>query len=273
MAATMAQDLDRIELDQLLKVARSAVARGAEIALSWQLRGDLLDVEEKAGADDLVSQADREVEEAIVATLKRLRPQDSLIGEEHGSQEGSSGVTWLIDPIDGTTNYLYGRPDWAVSLAACCDDGTGLAGVVAEPALGKTTFARAGGGAWTAAGPVARLSTADLRRSLVEVNVGRPDQRAMAGKMIDALIPRVRDVRRGGSAAAALAQVATGRADAYWGPGLNSWDSAAGELLVLEAGGVAADISSLLRASPEPRNILAAPPRIWEELLAVLVDA
>ncbi|MFL6144783.1 MAG: inositol monophosphatase family protein [Labedaea sp.] len=259
--------------EELLRVAREAARDGARTAMSWS--GRALLVEEKAASDDLVSQADRDTERAIRAVLARRRPDDAVLGEEMGTTTGTGGVRWIVDPIDGTTNYLYGRPDWAVSVAvADATDGTLLAGVVVEPVLDRTTEARLGGGTVTNGAPVPALRQHDLSRALVELNLGRPAQRGLAGGVIDALVPRVRDVRRGGSAAAALAQVATGRADAVWAPGLQPWDCAAGVLLVQEAGGTTGDLDGPTpRTWPASGDVLAAADPLWTALREVLAAA
>lgn len=256
------------EVEELLAAAREAAREGAALALSWRRNLAALEVEEKAASDDLVSQADRDVERAIRAVLGRLRPTDGVLGEEGGETEGASGIRWLADPIDGTTNYLYGRADWAVSVAAVCRDGSRtLAGVVAEPALDRLSEATAGGGAWSAGRRLRCNPGADLTRALIEINLGRGPQKALAMDLIGELLPRVRDIRRGGSAAAALAQVADGRADAYWGPGLQPWDGAAGALLVVEAGGSVGDLAGPTSERwPASGDVLAAPPGLWEPL-------
>jgi myo-inositol-1(or 4)-monophosphatase len=260
------------ETRELLGLARRATDAGIEVAGAWSRRRDELRVEEKAAADDLVSQADRDTEAAIRAVLMEGRPEDGVVGEEADTVEGRSGIHWLIDPIDGTTNYLYGRPDWAISVAAVQSSSSRtLAGVVAEPALGRTTEASLGGGAWSAGRRLRRRRAIDLERALVEVNWGRPAQRHLAGDLLGALVPRVRDVRRGGSAAAALAQVADGRADAYWGPGLQAWDGAAGALIVSEAGGEVGDLERSTDGDwPSGGDVLAAAPSLWEPLREIL---
>ncbi|WP_221352606.1 inositol monophosphatase family protein [Streptomyces beigongshangae] len=257
----------------LLDLARDAARAGARTALSWRERAHRLRVEEKAAPDDLVSQADRDTEHAIRAVLAQHRPYDPVLGEEHGTSAGSGGgVRWIVDPIDGTTNYLYGRPDWAVSVAAAdADGGRLLAGVVIEPAPDLLTEARADARTTADGTPVPALRQDDLVRALVELNLGRPVQRPRAGSMVDALLPRVRDLRRGGSAAAALAQVATGRVDALWAPGLQPWDCAAGVLLVQRAGGTVGDLSGPVADTwPRSGDVLAAPPALWEPLRALL---
>jgi myo-inositol-1(or 4)-monophosphatase len=258
----------------LRRIARVAAAAGAGVALDWQRRASELRVEEKAASDDLVSQADRDAEGAIRAVILDHRPEDAVVGEEGGTHEGTSGVSWLVDPIDGTTNYLYGRADWAVSVAAVGAGGSLLAAAVAEPAVRRVTEASLGGGTWVGARGVAALPQTDLGRALVELNVGRPAQRPRFGAVTDALVGRVRDVRRCGSAAAALARVATGRANAAWLPGLQPWDCAAGILLVAEAGGIVGDLAGPGSARvPRSGDVLAAPPPLWEPLRALLRTA
>jgi myo-inositol-1(or 4)-monophosphatase len=260
-------------LDELLLVAQRAAHAGAEVAMAWRDRADRLRVEEKAGPADLVSQADREAEAAIRAELIRCRPDDGVLGEEGGGTAGTSGVRWIVDPIDGTTSYLYGRADWSVSVAAA--DVTGdrlLAAVVVEPMLGRATQARAGGGTWSRGERCHVRRVADPARALVEVNLGTPQQQLLAGDMVAAVLPRVRDLRRGGSAAAALAMVASGRADAAWIPGISSWDCAAGVLLVQEAGGLVGDLTGAVPDTwPHTGDVLAAGEPLHEILRRTLL--
>jgi myo-inositol-1(or 4)-monophosphatase len=261
-----------VETERLLEAAREATLAGVAAATSWRVDLATLEVEEKAASDDLVSQADRDTERAIRAVLAELRPRDPILGEEDGASAGDGDVLWHVDPIDGTTNYLYDRADWAVSVAAVRrQDGRILAGVVAEPALGRIAEAHLGGGTRADGEPVRCRRRGDLSRALIELNLGRVPQRRLAADLLAELLPRVRDVRRGGSAAAALAQVATGRADAYWGPGLQAWDGAAGALLVSEAGGAFGDLSGAgSGAWPASGDILAAAPGLWEPLREIL---
>jgi myo-inositol-1(or 4)-monophosphatase len=263
-----------LDLDVLLAVTRRAAEAGARRALGWWEHPERLDIREKLASDDLVSQADQEAEEAIRSVLEHERPADGLLGEEGGATPGTTGIEWVIDPIDGTTNYLYGRPDWGVSVAAVRRrDSQILTGVVIEPALGRRTEARLGGGTRSNGRIVDCSQPRDLSRALVELNLGRGAQRNRAGRLIDALKPRVRDIRRGGSASSALAQVATGRAEAYWGPGLQAWDGSAGALLVVEAGGTVGDLAGPSSAAwPASGDILAAAPALWEPLRALLSE-
>jgi myo-inositol-1(or 4)-monophosphatase len=266
-------EASNVDPGELLTVARLAAQAGADVAMAWRERADRLRIEEKHGPADLVSQADREAESAIKAVLGRYRPHDGVLGEEHGEVAGTSGVRWIVDPIDGTTSYLYGRADWAVSVAAAT---TGydrlLAGVVAEPMLGLLTEARAGGGTWSAGARCGVRTGDDPAEALVEVNLGTPAQQARAGQMVAAMLPLVRDLRRGGSAAAALAMVATGRADAAWIPGVHSWDCAAGVLLVQEAGGFVGDLTGVIPQTwPHGGDILATGKGLREPLCEALL--
>jgi myo-inositol-1(or 4)-monophosphatase len=259
--------------DDLVAVARRAARVGADVAMAWRQRADQLRVEEKDGPADLVSQADRDVEAAIKAELARSRPRDGVLGEERGETAGDSDVRWIVDPIDGTTSYLYGRSDWAVSVAAAdtVHDRL-LAAVVAEPMADRVTWAGLGGGTWSAAGRHHVRAVEDPARALVEINLGTPGQQVRAGRMIDSILPLVRDLRRGGSAAVALATVAAGRADAAWIPGIHAWDCAAGVLLVQEAGGLVGDLGRVVPGTwPPGGDVLAAGEGLWEPLRRALL--
>jgi myo-inositol-1(or 4)-monophosphatase len=260
-------------VEELAELARTAAVAGGEVAAAWQSEGDL-DIREKAGADDLVSQADTDTELTIRRAIERARPQDSVLGEERGLTAGTSPIHWLVDPIDGTTSYLYGREDWAVSVAAVGSGGELLAAAVAEPAVGRLSWAGRGSGTFENGARVVARTAGDLSRALVEVNFGAPSQRPAAGATVSALLPHVRDLRRTGSAAAALAHVAAGRADAYWGPGLRDWDAAAGLLLVLEAGGEMEKLDDAHGHDADGRwNVLAAAPGLLDGLRDLLAPA
>jgi myo-inositol-1(or 4)-monophosphatase len=256
-----------------MAVARRAAQAGADVAMAWRRRADELRVEEKQGSADLVSQADREAEAAIRAELARCRPQDGVLGEERGETSGTSGLRWIVDPIDGTTSYLYGRPDWSVSVAVADTAGDRLvAAAVVEPVVGRITEAHLGGGTWSAGARCRVRAKDDVSRALVEVNFGSPEQQNQAGQMVGALVQRVRDLRRGGSAATALAMVATGRADAAWIPGIHSWDCAAGVLLVQEAGGLVGDLTDVFPGTwPHDGDVLACGAGLREPLRQALL--
>ncbi|WP_425413697.1 inositol monophosphatase family protein [Nitriliruptor alkaliphilus] len=199
-----------------------------------------LGVSTKSSASDPVSEADRAAERLIAGGLLDARPDDGLLGEEgQASRPGTSGYRWVVDPLDGTVNFLYGRPTWCVSIACEDADGT-VVGVVHAPQLGETWTATRGGGARRhETGHVLAVSeVTELGECLVATGFSYdPLVRADQGRAVADLVPRARDVRRDGSAALDLAWVAAGRADGYVEAGLNPWDWAAGRLLVTEAGG------------------------------------
>ena len=261
-------------LEELLDTAYDVARAAGAAALAWRERTGLL-VQEKTGPGDLVSQADRDAEQAARDVLARRRPQDAVTGEEAGTTDPTTSadrIRWLVDPIDGTTNYVYGRDDWTVSVAAVdADSGAVLAGVVTEPATGRATGARIGGGTRSDGRLVQVRATTSLRHVVADVGLGRAAHRPLAGRLFELVVPQLRDVRRSGSAALALVHVATGRADASWGPGLQPWDAAAGLLLVAEAGGVVGDLDGPGDgAFPASGNVLAAAPAVFEPLRRLL---
>ncbi|MFE9750208.1 inositol monophosphatase family protein [Saccharothrix saharensis] len=259
-----------MDLDELLAVARTAARAGGRTAAFWRHRAHRLFLEDDAALEALIDDARLDADQAVRSVLTRQRPNDGILGGE-GSTAGYTDVRWIVDPIGGSVDYLYGRPDWAVSVAAAAPGGALLAGVVLEPASGVLTEARLGGGTVSNDEPVPVPGRHDLARALVEVaSAGR---RALTGRTVDALVPRVGEVRRGGSTAAALARVATGRADALWAPDLKPWDCAAGVLLVQEAGGTVGDLVGTSALTwPGSGDVLAAAPRLWHPLRALLAE-
>lgn len=234
-------------LELAAEVAREAGSLLADFARRRR-EGDDLGVETKTSATDPVSEADRATERLIAQRLLAARPDDGLLGEEgQAPRAGTSGYRWVVDPLDGTVNFLYDRPTWCVSIAA--EDASGsVVGVVHAPLLGETWSAERGGGTRLhAEAPAGAADTravhvsdvADLSRCLVATGFGYdPAVRAEQGREVAALVGAARDVRRGGSAALDLAWVSAGRVDVYAEAGLHPWDLAAGRLLVTEAGGV-----------------------------------
>lgn len=192
----------------------------------------------RKGPKDLVTDADRRAEQLILTCIRNHFPDHRILAEETGVLPGVSGITWVVDPLDGTTNYAHGYPCFAVSIAACAD-GTLLAGAVYDPMRDEMFTAQRGGGAFLNGTPV-RVSTTDaLSEALVAT--GFPYDMSGAGRQslnqFVALALRSQEIRRAGSAALDLCAVACGRFDAYWEIGIDSWDIAAGALMVQEAGG------------------------------------
>ncbi|MFR9724608.1 inositol monophosphatase family protein [Streptomyces sp. MS19] len=225
---------------ELLALAREAAARAGRLLRDGR-PADLGVAATKSSPIDVVTEMDVAAERLITGFLAEHRPDDGVLGEEGGERGGAGGVRWVVDPLDGTVNYLYGLPNWAVSVAAEVDGET-VAGVVAVPARGETFFARAGGGAHRVTGdgapePLATRPSPPLDQALIATGFNyvaavRTAQAAVAHR----LIPRVRDIRRGGSAAIDLCDVAAGRLDGYYERGLHPWDLAAGDLIAREAG-------------------------------------
>jgi myo-inositol-1(or 4)-monophosphatase len=210
---------------------------------------------------------DRAAERLIVDLLTAARPADGLLGEEGAARSGSSGVRWIIDPLDGTVNYLYGLPGWAVSVAAEVS-GDVVAAAVAVPTWGATFTAVRGGGAWRGEDRLTGSACTDLSMALVATGFGYDaDQRRRQAAAVAALLPRVRDIRRFGAAAADLCLVAAGQVDAYFERGLQPWDHAAGGLIAAEAG-LAVEIGA-----DSPVLVSAAPPGLQRELVDALVAA
>lgn len=259
---SLAHDLEELAID----IAREAGAlarmrRDAGVAIAAT----------KSALADIVTEADREVEMLIRARLAEARPDDAFLGEETGAEGGGSGITWVVDPIDGTVNYAYGIPTYAVSIAAVSGEPTpgeweALAGVVYSPVIGELFHAVRDEGAWLGADRLAVNAEVGAAGALLATGFGydpatRPGDLEMIGRVMPGL---ARDLRRGGAASLDLSYVAAGRLDGYFERGLSPWDLAAGSLLVTEAGG------RFGRAEPDgsPRAplVVAATPAIFDRL-------
>jgi myo-inositol-1(or 4)-monophosphatase len=219
----------------------------------------------KSSDTDLVSDADREAERVVRELLDAERPGDGLLAEEGSDVSAASGRRWLVDPLDGTVNFLYGFPAWAVSVAL--EDVRGMSvGVVLDPVRDECFAAQRGGGARLNGEPLAVSSEVDLRRAMVATGFSyEPERRARQADLLLEVLPRVRDIRRAGAAALDLCYLAAGRVDAYYERGLNPWDWAAGRLIVEEAGGVVADLDG------DPHGLAAAATIELQEALLELV--
>lgn len=246
---------------------RLAVAAGEELlARQKGLSIDAAGVETKSSASDPVSAADRASEKLITDGLTATRPGDGLLGEEGAAKTSTTGHTWVIDPLDGTVNYLYGRLDWCVSIAVE-DEAGALAGAVHQPRTGMTWSAIRGYGAHRDGKPLGPLRNVIPAAALVSTGFSYlADQRAEQAEYVRHLLPVVRDLRRGGSAALDLCSVADGTADAYYEHLIQPWDIAAGALIAREAGAttIGGPGTSL------PRGVLAAPPELATALVELL---
>lgn len=228
----------------------------------------------KSALADIVTDADREVEELIRRRIAEARPDDGFSGEESGAERGASGITWVVDPIDGTVNYAYGIPVYAVSIAAVQgepvpEEWEALAGAVLNPASGELFHASLGGGTWFGDVRV-EVSEVTAAGALLGTGFGY-DASTHASDLarVARVMPIARDVRRAGAAALDLAYVAAGRLDGYFERGLQPWDHAAGALLVTEAGGRVSveDVDGIGR-----RLVVAAGPALFQRLLDVASD-
>jgi myo-inositol-1(or 4)-monophosphatase len=226
-----------------------------------------LAISAKSTPTDLVSDADVRTERLIRARLEAARPDDAILGEEGDDRPGTSGLRWVVDPLDGTVNFLFGIPQWCVSIA-CEDDAGALAGVVHDPMRGETWAATRDGAATLDGVPLRPALRGDLATALVATGFGYDAAvRESQARVVARLLPRVRDVRRFGAAALDLAWAAAGRVDAYFERGVKPWDVAAGALICARAG---LEVHELPPAPPADAGLLVAPPGLAGELLAIV---
>lgn len=255
--------------DLAVTVATAAAERVRDRAGAADLR-----VESKSSATDPVTEVDREVESMVVEALLEARPDDGVRGEEGASRPGTSGVRWLIDPIDGTVNFLYGIPGCNVSVAAE-HEGRIVAAAVVDPLHGDVFAAGRGHGATRNGRAIAASPAQDPAHSLVATGFGYDsERRGRQAEVLTRVLPQIRDIRRVGAAAVDLCWVACGRLDGYWETGLQAWDWAAGSLVATEAGAVVGTVGD----APLPESlpgacIVAAAPGLYEPLRALVADA
>jgi myo-inositol-1(or 4)-monophosphatase len=254
----------------LLKTAVEIARRAADTAGRMRAEAVSSTIDTKSTITDVVTAADRAVERQVAEELRTLRPGDALLGEEYGESAdhaagtaSGGGVRWIVDPIDGTVNYLYGLPQYAVSLAAELD-GVVVAGVVRNAATGDEWTATLGGGAFHDGRPIRGSAQTELAQALVGTGFGYDAARRVhqAG-VLTGLLPHVRDIRRFGAASLDLCFAAEGLIDAYYEKGLNPWDHAAGALVAREAG---LTVEGLNGAAPGLPMVIAAPPALFGPL-------
>lgn len=222
-------------------------------------------IDTKSSPTDMVTEVDRAAEALIVGRILAARPNDGLLGEEGAARDGASGVRWVIDPLDGTTSYIYGYPAYSVSIAAELRGET-VAGAVYDAAHGLLYSAARGGGAFRDDRPIAVTAETRLGHALCGTGFGYdPARRGQQAAMVAQILPRIRDIRRGGSAALDLCWVASGHLDAYFEQGLNAWDMAAGVLIAQEAGGVTGWAEDLT-----PKCLVAANPALFAPIQSML---
>ena len=256
----------------LLAVAERAAKEAVELIHTH--RPATFAIDAKSTATDLVTEMDTASEALIRSIIAEERPDDVVIGEEGGSAqvpaEASGAVTWYVDPIDGTTNYVYDHPGYNVSIAATIDD-VAVAAVVADPTHSRTYRATRGGGAWCDDRRLHMSATAPvLAEALVATGFAYDaTRRGRQGALVAELLPQIRDIRRMGAAALDLCSVASGRVDAYYEVGLARWDLAAGALVAEEAG---ARLGSLDGGPVRPASVLVAHPALFDQLQQLLAE-
>lgn len=260
----------------LLELARDIAVRASEFALEAR-RGGVTVAATKSSAVDIVTAVDRDTESLIRSLILEARPDDGIVGEEDVAHAGTSGLDWIVDPIDGTVNFLYGVPAWAISIAVAegaapgGSGGTTLAGVVVNPSTGEVFEASAGGGARLAGQELVVNSGVTLSSALVGTGFSYSSERRreQAAVLVE-LLPQVRDIRRIGSAALDLCALAAGRLDAYYERGLNAWDHCAGALVAREAG---ARVGGPGGGRENSELLVAAAPELYEQLAEALRGA
>lgn len=248
--------------DALLELATKAARRAGDLLIE-RFREPARGIESKSTPTDLVSDADRDAEAIIVETIRGERPDDGILGEEGGREVSGSGLRWVIDPLDGTVNFLFRIPVWCVSIAVEGEDRTRVA-VVYDPCRDELFSAMKGFGAWLNGRPTQVTGASDLADALIGTGFAYDAAaREIQARRLPRVLPRVRDIRRAGSAALDLASVACGRLDGFFEAPMNPWDKAAGVLLVEEAGGLVAELSAPL---DDAHGVIAAGPQLFESL-------
>jgi myo-inositol-1(or 4)-monophosphatase len=229
----------------------------------------------KSSVSDIVTQMDLAAEDLLRERLAELRPGDGVLGEEHGLEPSTTGLTWVLDPIDGTVNFLYGLPAHAVSVAVVAgapvpETWDPLAAAVHQVSDGTTWTAGAGAGAYVDGVRLPHILDRGLDNALLATGFGyRVERRSKQARVLTALLSRVRDVRRLGAASVDLCLVATGQVDGYYERGLNPWDMAAGALVARESG---ADVTGLRGAAGGEEMIVTGPPTLVRELAEALAE-
>ena len=254
--------------DHLEKLAVEAAQLAASLLRAQA--GAQLQISAKSSRTDLVTDMDVACETAIVEFLTSHRPDDAILGEEGSGRDGTSGVRWIIDPIDGTVNFVYGHVGFGVSVAAEAA-GQVVAGAVVDPVLDETFSAHRGGGARLNGDPITVRPDSDPTMALVATGFSyQHERRRRQAEVLGELLPQIGDIRRVGGAAVDLCTVACGRVDAFFEVGLNPWDYAAGALIAEEAGAVVQDLNG---GPPSRQFVFAAAPSVADALLTLLQSA
>jgi myo-inositol-1(or 4)-monophosphatase len=265
---------------ELLALAVAIAREVGELLAEQRTPPEIVDT--KTSPTDVVTEMDQAAERLIRTRIMAERPDDAILGEEGGQTGGDAPVRWIVDPLDGTVNYLYGLPDWAVSIAAEVD-GQVVAGAVCAPRRDALYGAVSGGGAWRVAlsgsgtslrnksrhvpadrQPLACTAGVSLPRALIATGFGyERGRRVVQGQVLSAVLPRVRDIRRNGACSVDLCSLAAGNVDGYYERGVQYWDIAAGTLIAREAGAV---VGGLAGKPAGPSMTIGAGPVLFAEL-------
>ena len=239
------------------------IARAAGALLLEHFREPAEDVEAKSTPTDLVSAADKASEALILDMIGAERPDDGILSEEGGGEVSGSGLLWVVDPLDGTVNFLFGLPGWAVSIAVEDEKGA-VVGVVYQPTTGETFTAVRGEGAFLDGRSIRVSARQELSSALVGTGFAYDAKaREIQAEVVGRVLPAARDIRRAGSAALDLAATACGRLDAFYEAPMERWDKAAGVLLIQEAGGIVSELPAPLGLSP---GVIAGNPFLHDEI-------
>ncbi|WP_293618728.1 inositol monophosphatase family protein [Salinisphaera sp.] len=252
-------------MQPLTNIAVTAARRAGDVILGYYRRGDTGEVTAKSGRNDFVTEADQRAENAIIDTISRVYPDHAFMAEESG-ESGDSETVWIIDPIDGTANFMAGIPHFCVSIA-CQVNGVIEHAVIYDPVKDELFTADRGAGASLDGKRIRVTRTVRLRQALLATGFAYRKKHDIATHMpvFNRLLSASADVRRAGSAALDLAYVAAGRLDGFWEMGLAPWDMAAGLLLVRGAGGIAGDIKD--QDPLQTGNVIAANPKLYPQLI------
>ncbi|MGD9795295.1 MAG: inositol monophosphatase family protein [Acidimicrobiia bacterium] len=254
-----------VDLHELRDLAMRLASQATSLVMDG-LHKTRTSVTTKSSAVDLVTETDKASEKLIVESIRAARPGDGFIGEEGTDIASTTGVRWVIDPIDGTTNFVYGHPGFGVSIAAQLNGHT-VVGVVHDCMLGEQFVAVQGEGATRNGQPIWCSSSTKLATSLIATGFSYDARRRVEqATKVASIIGQVRDIRRRGSAALDLCWVACGRVDAYYEAHVNPWDIAAGEIIVREAGGRTAPLD----AAHPTGSIVASGPQLFDAFRALL---
>jgi myo-inositol-1(or 4)-monophosphatase len=253
-----------------LRALAIQAARAGASVLVPRFRTTRLSVGSKSSATDMVTDADKASEEAIIKVLLDARPDDAVLGEESGARPGTTGLRWVIDPLDGTTNFLYGIAQFCVSVAVEDEHGS-VAGCVLDPIANEEFAAARGQGATLNGTPIQSSQATDLATSLVATGFSYlASERKASAMLLPTVLESVRDIRRAGSCALDLCSVAAGRVDAFYEELVFDWDEAAGRLIAAEAGATLERIDSV---RPGEHGLLASAKGIADELRVLLARA